>query len=212
METYRAYKLCIKPTGTQAAAIENTFRCCRFVWNHFLERKSKVYQRRGESLSYYGMKKLLTEMKAYLPWLGSCNRHALDFTVQHLCDAYDGFFRRCKKGKGKVGYPRFKGRKNPKQSFTTDGSVIVTEKFVQIPSIGKVKRGKDKRVVTGVPVNVTVSRSATGKYWASVLCKEEVEPLPELNAEVGIDVGLHVFAADNNGNIYENPHCLIHTV
>lgn len=211
MEIYRAYKLCIKPTEAQVAEIENTFRCCRFVWNHFLERKSKAYQRRGESLSYFGMKKLLTEMKAYLPWLGSCNRHALDFTVQHLCDAYDGFFRRCKKGKGKVGYPRFKGRKNPKQSFTTDGSVIVAEKFVQIPSIGKVKRGKDKRAVTGVPVNVTVSRSATGKYWASVLCKEEVEPLPVLNTEVGIDVGLHVFAADSDGNTYENPHCLTHS-
>ena len=100
MEIYRAYKLCIKPTEAQAAAIENTFRSCRFVWNHFLERKSKAYRRRGESLSYYGMKKLLTEMKVYLPWLGSCNRHALDFTIQHLCDAYDGFFRRCKKGKG----------------------------------------------------------------------------------------------------------------
>lgn len=209
MEIYMAYKLCIKPTEAQAAEIENTFRCCRFVWNHFLERKSKAYQRRGESLSYYGMKKLLTEMKAYLPWLGSCNRHALNYTIQHLCDAYDGFFRRCKKGKGKVGYPRFKGRKNPKQSFTSDGSVIVTEKFVQIPSIGKVKRGKDKRAVTGVPVNITVSRSATGKYWASVLCKEEVEPLPVLNSEVGIDVGLHVFAADSDGNTYENPHYLI---
>lgn len=56
MEIYRAYKLCIKPTEAQASAIENTFRCCRFVWNHFLERKSKAYQRRGESLSYFGMK------------------------------------------------------------------------------------------------------------------------------------------------------------
>ena len=30
-----------------------------------------------------------------------------------------------------------------------------------------------------------------------------------LNTEVGIDVGLHVFAADSDGNTYENPHCLI---
>ena len=210
MEIYRAYKLCIKPTKAQAAAIENTFQCCRFVWNHFLERKSKAYKRRGENLSYYSMKKLLTEMKVYLPWLDKCNRHALDFTIQHLCDTYDGFFCRCKKGKGKVGYPKFKGKKNPKQSYTTNGSVIVTEKFVQIPSIGKVKRGKDKRVVVGVPINVTVSRSVSGKYWASVLCREEVKPLPLLSTEVGIDVGLHVFAADSNGNTYENPHCLIH--
>ena len=63
MEIYRAYKLCIKPTEAQVAEIENTFRCCRFVWNHFLERKSKAYRRRGESLSYYGMKKLLTERR-----------------------------------------------------------------------------------------------------------------------------------------------------
>lgn len=211
MEIYRAYKLCIKPTETQIAAIENTFRCCRFVWNYFLERKSKAYQRRGEIISKFEAMKLLTEMKGYLPWLSSCNRHALNFVIKDLFAAFDGFFRRCKKGEGKAGYPRFKGRKDSKQSFTTDCSVIVTEKFVQIPSIGKVKRGKDKRAVTGVPVNVTVSRSATGKYWASVLCKEEIEPLPVLNTEVGLDVGLHVFAADSNGNIYENPHCLIHS-
>ena len=203
--TFQAFKYRIYPTDEQVEIIEKTFKCCRFVWNHFLERKSKAYQRRGESLSYFGMKKLLTEMKAYLPWLGSCNRHALDFTVQHLCDAYDGFFRRCKKGKGKVGYPRFKGRKNPKQSFTTDGSVIVAEKFVQIPSIGKVKRGKDKRAVTGVPVNVTVSRSATGKYWASVCCKVERDTLPIVDGEVGISLGLKELAIDSNGVHYENP-------
>lgn len=181
------------------------------MWNHFLERKSKAYQRRGENLSYYDMSKLLTEMKAYLPWLGKCNRHALNFTIRHLCNAYEGFFRHCKKGKGKVGFPKFKGRKNPKQSFTTNGIIIVTEKFIQIPSIGKVKRGKDKRAVAGVPVNVTVSRSASGKYWVSVLYKEEIKPLPTLSTEVGIDVGLHVFATDSNSNTYENPHCLIHS-
>ena len=117
MEIYRAYKLCIKPTEAQAAAIENTFRCCRFVWNHFLERKSKAYQRRGESLSYYGMKKLLTEMKAYLPWLGSCNRHALNYTIQNLCDAYDGFFRRCKKARARRDIRGLRGGRIPSRAL-----------------------------------------------------------------------------------------------
>ena len=45
--TFQAFKYRIYPTDEQVEIIEKTFKCCRFVWNHFLERTSKIYDRRG---------------------------------------------------------------------------------------------------------------------------------------------------------------------
>ena len=66
---YKSYKYRLKPTKEQAAMIESAFSARRFIWNAFLERISKAYKRRGETLSMFDCTKLLTEMKQYCPWL-----------------------------------------------------------------------------------------------------------------------------------------------
>lgn len=51
---------------------------------------------------------------------------------------------------------------------------------------------------------VTVRRSASGKYYVSILCEVEVAPLPVKNAAIGLDVGIKSFAIDSNGNEHPN--------
>ncbi|MFC3779370.1 RNA-guided endonuclease TnpB family protein [Bacillus chungangensis] len=63
---------------------------------------------------------------------------------------------------------------------------------------------KQHRQFFGLIKSVTISKTPTNKYFASVLVKENQPLLPKLDAKVGIDVGLKDFAVLSNGKKYEN--------
>lgn len=199
---YQGCKIRLYPTMEQAEQIERTFQGCRFVWNYFLERTSKAYKRRGEHLSKFDMMRMLTEMKKWAPWLNKIGNNALRFSIKDLDEAYRAFFRRVKNGEN-PGYPKFKSRKNPKQSFTTDGIIHVEDRTIQIPKLGKV-RHKRKSRPNGEPVEATVYRDSNGKYFVSVVFQVEKSPLPMVDKSIGLDMGLKDFAIDSDGNHYAN--------
>lgn len=207
--TFQAFKYRIYPTDEQVEIIEKTFKCCRFVWNHFLEQTSKIYERRQEKMTTFDCMKVLTEMRERWPWLADCGCTAERYAIIDLFEARKAFFRRIKAGE-KPGYPKFKGASHPTQSFTTAGTIYVTDDYIQVPfggqyqKINKLRRGTG-RPIEGSPREVTISRSATGKYWASVCCKVERDTLPIVDGEVGISLGLKELAIDSNGVHYENP-------
>ena len=87
-----AYKYRIYPTAEQAAQIERTFGCVRYVYNAMLDRQKKVYERRKEHLSYKDMQNLLPGIKLYLPWLGDVDSQALQQACRQLDAAYKRFF------------------------------------------------------------------------------------------------------------------------
>ena len=127
--TFQAFKYRIYPTDEQIEVIERTFKCCRFVWNHFLERTSKIYDRRQESMSKFDCMKVLTEMRERWPWLEDCGCSAERYAIVNLFEARKAFFRRIKAGE-KPGYPKFKSARCPSQSFTTAGTIYVTDESV----------------------------------------------------------------------------------
>ena len=86
-----AVKVRIYPNRTQSEKIDVTLDCCRFVYNHMLSRNEKVYERRGEHLSYYPMQYKLYEMKSYLPWLREADSQALAYSLRQLNNAYDKY-------------------------------------------------------------------------------------------------------------------------
>ena len=204
---YKSYKYRLKPTKEQAAMIESAFSARRFIWNAFLERISKAYKRRGETLSMFDCTKLLTEMKQYCPWLKQYDVHMLRFAIKDLIAARKKFFENCKKGIRPAGYPRFKNKKNLKQSFTTDGTIHVTADYIQIPKIGRI-RYRCSRPCEGIPKAVTISRDDRRRYWISVCCAVDIQPLPVSPNQIGLDVGLAEFATDSNGVVYDNPKFL----
>ena len=63
MATVRAMRLRVYPTPSQAAMIDKIIDDTRYVYNHMLERNTKMYRRRKEHLSYYDMQNLLPVMK-----------------------------------------------------------------------------------------------------------------------------------------------------
>ena len=188
----RTYKYQIYPNIEQQTTIKRIIGCCRFVYNYLLERQQKVYERRKEHINKYDMHHIIAEMRSYMPWLKESDGRALRHSCNNLDNAYQKFF------KEYAGFPKFKSRKNPVQSYTTEGSLHVENKRVKLPKIGWVK-AKTNRLPKGIIKTATVSINSLGKYYVSVAVEESVEQLPKSSKSIGLDVGLKTFAVDSNG-------------
>ena len=165
--------------------------------------KTEAWTERKENLSRY-------DVQAHLPawkkaeetaWLSEVNSQSLQASLVNLEAAYTRFFRERK------GFPKFKS-KHHGQSFQVPQHRKVGEDFVQIPKAGKIKAVISREIV-GTIKTITISRTATGKFFASVLCDDGLTvpakmPVTEAGT-IGIDLGLKDFAVLSTGERIANP-------
>lgn len=205
----KAFKYRIYPTKAQAELIQRTFGCARFAYNYFLDRRIKLYEQSKETLNYGACNTELTVLKKELAWLQEVDSTALQNALRDLDNAYQNFFRRVKKGGEAPGFPKFKSKKSSRRSYRTNSkSIWITERTVRLPKLGEV-RCKVSRPIQGRILSATVSQSASGKYYVSLLCTDvEMEPLPTTGAVIGIDLGLRYLAYTSDGETYANPQPL----
>ncbi|WP_211678667.1 RNA-guided endonuclease TnpB family protein [Moritella sp. 36] len=64
---------------------------------------------------------------------------------------------------------------------------------------------KWSRSFTGKPSSLTVSKTKSGKYFVSILVKENIKKLPVVNKTVGVDVGIKDLATCSDGTKFNNP-------
>lgn len=174
---HKAYSFRLYPTKEQEQQIRRTIGCCRFVFNHFLARRKKAYEQDGTTLNQYACMRELPALKQQCPWLQEVDSTALQRTVEELDDAFQRFFRE------KKGYPRFKSKKHPKQSYTSKrngkdddkATIRIEGNRIRLPKLGWVKFAKS-RDVQGRIISVTVRRNPAGKYFVSVLVETEIQP------------------------------------
>lgn len=202
MKFNKALKCRVYPNEQQKKQIDTTLNCCRFIYNSMLSRNIKAYQRRKEHLSYYEMQNLLPQMKQYLPWLKEADSQALQYACRQVSDAFSRFFK--KQGN----FPKFKKRKNVKQSYTN--AFFPSLKFesgkLKMPTVGWLKL-RDNRQPQGQIKRVTVS-SENNKYYVSVLYEyeKEIEPVT-VNPEhtLGLDYKSDGLYMDSDGMILGSP-------
>lgn len=201
-----SYKFRLYPTNAQRNQIARNFGCCRYVYNHFLAQKQEQYKETGKAPTRFQQDKALTTMKQELPWLKEADSTSLQAAIQDLDAAFQNFFRRVKCGE-KPGYPRFKSRKDRRQSYKSKcvgTNIKVLEKAVQLPKLGLVKCRVSKEVM-GRILSATVSQNPSGKYFVALCCTDvDIETLPSTGAVVGLDMGLKSFAVTSNGVEYPN--------
>ncbi|MGB4202494.1 MAG: IS200/IS605 family element RNA-guided endonuclease TnpB, partial [Candidatus Methanoculleus thermohydrogenotrophicum] len=180
---------------------------CRFVYNHSLEQKIRAYEQEGRKLSCFDLNNRLPAFKEEHPWLKEVTSQSLQSANKNLDNAFTRFFRE------KKGFPKFKSKKNPVQSFQIPQHYTVDfeRHRIKLPKIGEIKT-VFHRVFTGKMKYATVSVTSTGKWFVSILVddeKNEPEPAPvSLDTTLGIDVGLKDFATLSTGEKIENPRYL----
>ena len=205
-EIQMAFKYRIYPTRKQKEIINKTIGCTRFVYNHYLDKRSKIYEEQKITFNYNDCSKDLTELKRELEWLQEVDKFALQNSLRDLDMAYKNFFRRIKQ-KEKPGYPRFKSKRDSQNSYRTNytnNNIELKDGRIKLPKIGWVKL-KQHRRLSGVIKNVTVNCTPTGKYYVSVCCDKV--PLLEDNRSqeiIGVDVGLKDMIITSCGEVIEN--------
>jgi putative transposase len=203
----KAFKYRLYPTKKQANQFNHHIGSCRFVYNWALDTKIKTYEQTGKSISRYELNKKMPALKEQYEWLSEVNSQALQGMTVQVESAFKRFFRE------KEGFPKFKSKKNPMQSFPIPQHYMVDfEKgTIKLPKIGNVKAVLH-RTFEGTPKTATISRTPTQKYFISILVDDGKET-PEKqvfneSTTIGVDVGIKDFAITSVGEKVENPKFL----
>lgn len=198
----KTYKFRLYPNKAQAELMAKHFGSTRFVWNHFLAQRKESYLEDKKTLSYHDNAKALTLLKKDddHKWLKEINSQSLQASLKDLDTAYGRFFKKQAK------FPRFKSKHASVDSFRCPQSVEIRDGKLSIPKFRKGIKIKLHREMTGKILFATISKTPTGKYFASITCKTEHEALPLADEKkIGIDLGIKDLAICSDGTVFKNP-------
>lgn len=147
----------------------------------------------------------LVPLKEEFEFLNSVDACALQQSVRDLNSAFDNFF----KNRGHFGFPKFKSKHNLKQSYRTPynrgNANILDNKHLKLPKLGKVKTKRFDIPEIYRIFSITVEKTATGKYYATICIETDVQHLPKTGKQVGFDLGLIDLLIGSDGTRYERP-------
>ena len=204
----KATKVRLYPTSEQRRSLAFQFGAMRWAYNQALQWRREAWKEKRESITRRMTLDRLVEWKRAegTEWLKEADSQALQQSVMHLDVAFSRFF------KGQCRYPRFKNR-HGRQSMSYPQRVKVVEGCaLYLPKVGAV-RAVLHRPLVGRIKTVTVSRTATGKHYASILCDDgqtPPEPVKALAQEnvIGLDMGLAHLVVASTGEKQDNPRFL----
>jgi len=203
----KSFKYRIYPTKAQEQLLIKTFGCVRWVYNNALVKRIALYEQTGGTVSRFELIKELPSLKALHPWLGEVDSTALQASVENLDRAYVNFFTRIKRNSGKPGFPKFKSKRS-RQSFKSKSGLAVSDNAIRIAKVGWINASVS-RPIEGRILSITISRTNTGRYYASVCCTDVLHvQLPKTGKTVGVDLGLHDVFVLSTGEKIGNPRYL----
>ena len=204
---HKSLKVRLYPTKEQSILLNKTFGCCRLLYNERLSEHTEGYAQNKE-LS----KERRSKFKGKLPkqlreekyeFLGEVIAEALINSQRNCEQAFSNFFNSLsskRKGK-KVGFPKFKSKKQHRDSFTccmiSENLLDWNHRTITIPKLKQVKfkHAEDKRgkwiewFKEAIPKHITVSKNPAGEYWCSILFEkqEDIYSTIKLDNATGLD-------------------------
>ncbi|PFU66138.1 transposase [Priestia megaterium] len=195
----KAYKFRLYPTDEQALLIRKTFGSVRFVYNKILAERKETYQNLKEDKEALKKVKHPTpaKYKKEFEWLKEVDSLALANAQLNLDKAYKAFF------KGNARFPKFKSKRH-KQSYTTNtvnGNIQLLDGHIKLPKLKMVKIKQHRVIPSEYKIkSCTVSMTASGKYYISVLTEYEKEiERKEIEKVVGLDFAMDGLFVDSEG-------------
>lgn len=198
----RAFKYRFYPTPEQAAELSRTFGCIRLVWNKALNERQRRYSDEQQSTNYAQASASLTAWKRTpeLAFLNDVSAVPLQQTLRHQQKAFSNFFAK------RAGFPKFKSRKKSRASAEyTRSSFRWRDGQLTLAKMSEPLDIRWSRTLPGEPTTVTISRDPAGRWFVSILTVDTVTALPQVDAAVGVDVGLTTIAALSTGEKIVNP-------
>jgi putative transposase len=216
MLAQRAYKTELDLNNQQVTACKRHAGAARWAYNWGLRVKQERYRATKKSPSAFDLHRELTVLKkTEVPWMYQVSKCAPQEALRNLDAAFNHFFRRCAlkkqgKWKGKLGYPQFKSKKKGLGSFRLRGTIVVSDKAIVLPRLGRLLLKEREYLPAGDKVTIlsaTVSEQAG--HWYVSLQVEEKQTVPQNTGPVvGIDLGIRNLATLSNGEVIPNPRHL----
>ena len=157
MIQHKSLKLRIYPTEEQSLLINQTFGCCRKLYNEHLQERNEFYienilpiknkASQAEINQIYRTfnPKTEKEWKEVYPYMKEVSSYSLQQARMDCDQAFVNFFK-SNKGtrKGKSGFPKFKSKKDNRQSYREpnvngNAQIHFEKRFVKIAKVGKVQ-------------------------------------------------------------------------
>ena len=205
-------KVQLRPNNKQLTKLFQYAGCSRFAYNWTLAREKENYKQGNKFLSDNELRKEFTQLKKQenYKWLNKISNNVTKQAIKDACNSYKRFF------KGKSKHPKFKSKKNSKQSFYQDNVKIqFTDTHVKVEGFA-VSKKKNKQKLNWIklcekgriPTNCKYMNpriTYDGLHWyISVSIKVDDNTDIPTNEGVGIDLGLKDLAVCSDGNTYKN--------
>jgi putative transposase len=194
----------------QEAKLLAVLESCRQLYNAALQQRKEAYKKQKVFLSFYDQCKELTDLRADDPEFRNLPVGLARLTSLKRVDlSYAGFYRRIKAGK-KPGFPRFKGRARfDTLVFGLEGWKIEGKKLTLKAGPTPIVLNMRNKIHREGEIKGLRIVKRQNRWWADF--QVDIGPAPEVKAprnEVGIDVGLKVFAKMSDGQVVDHPHFL----
>lgn len=185
----KAYEYRIYPTAEQVSIFNKTLGLCRLYYNLVVENKNKDH-----AMPIEGYRPTFAKFKPEaLEWIKEVDSVPLAQMWSDVRGAYTNFFKslKSKNSLKPVSSPKFKSKKNPKDSFRftclTDSRKITSEGLYISRKIGYIPIHASSQFCKGKWKNITFKRSASGKWYVKICVEiKETEKIQNGKA-IGID-------------------------
>ena len=209
MQLRYAYRL--TPTPGQRRGLARAFGCARVVFNDVIAARRAAREAGAPYPTDAALSKALTAAKRTpeRAWLAGVSAVVLQQALADANTANRNLFASLKgarKGR-RPGAPRFRSKRDRAQSirFTKAARFrVLPNGRLRLPGIGDVPV-RWSRDLPSEPSSVTVTVDAAGRYHASFVVDVPDHPLPPVQHETGIDLGLTHFAVLSDGTKVDAP-------
>ena len=222
---HKALKVRLYPSEEQKVILNKTLGCCRVVYNERLSEHINYYNTYKDNPDRPKFKGTLPKelRENRYPWLSEDTiADALIQSIRNCESAYSNFFKSLKgdRKSKKVGYPKFKSKKQHKDSFNLhmireENLVDFEARTIFIPKLKDTKFRiansslKSKWIawfLEAKPLSMTISRNSCGEYYCSILFEKEQDIIQNisLSNSIGLDFSPNSLYVDNNNNTAPN--------
>ena len=211
-EMIETIKVQLRPNNKQLTKLFQYAGCSRFAYNWTISREQENHKLGNKFLSDNELRKEFTQLKKHkeYQWLSKISNNVTKQAIKDACNSYKRFF------KGLSKYPKFKSKKNSKQSFYQDGVKIqFTNTHVKVEGFTMSHR-KNKQKLNWIKLREKGRIPTNCKYmnpritcdglnwWLSVGVEVDDNKSIPTNEGIGIDLGLKDLAICSDGNTYKN--------
>ncbi len=199
----KAFKYRFYPTAEQETLLRRTLGCARLVYNRALAARTEAWYERQKRVGYKESSAMLTEWKQEdeLNFLNEVSCVPLQQGLRHLQKAFSNFWA------GRASYPNFKKKRNGGSAEFTKSAFKYRDCQVFLAKCSEALPIRWSRMLPAgaEPSTITVKLSPAGRWSVSLLVDVDIEPLPPIEKQIGIDLGISALLTLSDGEKVTNP-------